>query len=299
MDENKIYYFIINPVAGVGKSLKIWKKIKKFLEKLKIKFEYMITEYPGHATEIAKEAIKRGFKYIISVGGDGTTREIAQGIENNDCVLGIIPAGRGRDLPRSLNIPKNPFKALQLILDDGNIVEIDHPKLDSTRFLNFSGIGLDAEVTYIANKKFRGLGILSYLLGLFYVLYYWKLPEFVLKIDGKIKKVKAYLITIANGKYGGGGMQISPLSDIKDGYLDVIIFHKMPKLRFLYHFPKVYLGGGHIKISGVESLKCKKIEVEGENFVKTQADGDLFGGLPKTFEIDNKKIKILTGLNVK
>lgn len=299
MKENENYFFIINPVAGVGKAVKVWNKIKEVLENLKIKFDYMMTEYPGHATEIAKEAIKKGFKYIISVGGDGTTREIAQGIENNDSVLGIIPAGRGRDLPRSLNIPKDPIKALQLILEDGNIVEIDHPKLDNTRFLNFSGIGLDAEVTFVANKKFRGLGILSYLLGLFYVLYYWKIPEFVLKIDGKIRKVKAYLITIANGKYGGGGMQISPLSDIKDGFLDVIIFHKMPKLRFLYHFPKVYTGGGHIKISGVESLKCKKIEVQGDSFIKTQADGDLFGGLPKTFEIDNKKIKVFTGLNVK
>ncbi|MDI6860819.1 MAG: diacylglycerol kinase family lipid kinase [Caldisericia bacterium] len=299
MKESKNYFFIVNPVAGVGKALKVWSKIKKVLENLKVNFEYMITEYPGHATEIAKEAIKKGFKYLISVGGDGTTREIAQGIENNESVLGIIPAGRGRDLPRSLNIPKNPIKALELILNDGNIVEIDHPKLDSTRFLNFSGIGLDAEVAYVANKKFRGLGILSYLLGLFYVIYYWKIPEFILKIDGEIRKVKAYLITIANGKYGGGGMQISPLSDIKDGFLDVIIFHKMPKLRFLYHFPKVYTGGGHIKISGVECLKCKKIEVHGESFVKTQADGDLFGGLPKIFEIDNKKIKVLTGLNVK
>jgi len=299
MRENETYYFIINPVAGVGKALKVWKKIKEILERLKIKFEYVLTEYPGHATEIAKEAIKKGFKYIISVGGDGTTREIAEGIENCECVLGIIPAGRGRDLPRSLNIPKNPVKALELILKDGNIVEIDHPKIDDRRFLNFAGIGLDAEVAYVANSKFKGLGLLSYLLGLFYVIYYWKLPEFVLKIDGKIRKVKAYLITIANGKYGGGGMQISPLSDIKDGFLDVIIFHKMLKLRFLYHFPKVYFGGGHIKVSGVESLRCKRIEIDGLNTLKTQADGDLFGGLPKTFEIDNKKIKVLTGLNVK
>ena len=299
MKESEKYFFIVNPVAGVGKALRVWSKIKKLLEKLKINFEYMLTEYPGHATDIAKEAIKRGFKYIISVGGDGTTREIAQGIENNESILGIIPAGRGRDLPRSLKIPKNPNKALELILNDGNIVEIDHPKLDNTRFLNFSGIGLDAEVTYVANKKFRGLGMFSYLLGLFYVLCYWKIPEFILKIDGKIRKVKAYLITIANGKYGGGGMQISPLSDIKDGFLDVIIFHKMPKLRFLYHFPKVYTGGGHIKISGVECIKCKKVEVNGDRFVKIQADGDLFGGLPKTFEIDNKKIKVFSGLNVK
>ncbi|MBC7194613.1 MAG: diacylglycerol kinase family lipid kinase [Caldisericia bacterium] len=299
MERDENYFFIINPVAGVGKGLKVWKKIKPILEKLKIKFEYMLTEYPGHATEIAKNAIKQGFKYIISVGGDGTTREIATGFNNNDVVLGIIPAGRGRDLPRSLSIPKSPFKALELILNNGNIIEIDHPKFDDTRFLNFSGIGLDAEVAYVANKKFRYLGFLSYLIGLFYVLYYWKLPEFKLKIDGEIKKVKAYLITIANGKFGGGGMQISPLSDIKDGFLDIIIFHKMPKLRFLYHFPKVYFGGGHIRVNGVESLKGKRVEIDANENIKTQADGDLFGGLPKYYEIDGKKIKVICGFDVK
>jgi diacylglycerol kinase (ATP) len=295
MERDENYFFIINPIAGVGKGLKVWKKIKAILDKLKIKFNYVITEYPGHATEIAKNAIKKGFKYIISVGGDGTTRETASGFDNNDAVLGIIPAGRGRDLPRSLNIPKNPIKAFELILKNGKIVEIDHPKIDDKRFLNFSGIGLDAEVTYIANKKFKGFGLLSYLIGLFYVLYYWKIPQFKLKIDDKIREVKAYLITIANGKFGGGGMQISPLSDIKDGFLDIIIFHKMPKLKFLYHFPKVYLGGGHIKVKEVECLKAKKVEIYGDDNVKTQADGDLFGGLPKLYEIDDKKIKIITG----
>lgn len=291
------YYFIINPVAGLGKGLKTWKRIKSFLEKEKVKFEYALTEFPGHATQIAKDVIKKGYKFLVSVGGDGTIREVANGIEDKDIILGIIPAGRGRDLPRTLKIPKNPLNALKLILNKNRVIEIDHPKLNSERFVNFCGVGLDAEVAKVANTKYKIFGVLSYLFAFLEVLKKWKVPEFVIEIEGKIRKVKAYLITIANGKFAGGGMQISPKSIINDGFLDVIIFHNMHKLKLLFNFPKVYFGGTHMKLKEVEHIKTKEIKIKIQEGIITQADGDLVDGNTKNFVIDGKKLKVVVDEN--
>jgi len=291
------YFFIINPVAGMGKGLKVWEKIKDYLNNEKVKFEYKITEYPKHATEIAKDVIKKGYKILISVGGDGTIREVASGIEERDVILGIIPAGRGRDLPRTLKLPKNPLDALKLILNRKKLIEIDHPKINDERFVNFCGVGLDAEVAKVANTKYRGSGVLSYLFAFLEVLIRWRVPEFIIEIEGKIKKVKAYLITVANGKFAGGGMQISPVSNIEDGLLDIIIFHNMPKLKLFFNFPKVYFGGTHIKMKEVEHIRTKDIKINFDEGIITQADGDLVNGTTKIFKIDGKKLKVIVDEN--
>lgn len=291
------YFFIINPVAGMGKGLKVWEKIKDYLNNEKVKFEYKITEYPRHATEIAKDVIKKGYKILISVGGDGTIREVASGIEDRDVVLGIIPAGRGRDLPRTLKLPKNYLDALKLILNRKKLIEIDHPKINDERFVNFCGVGLDAEVAKVANTKYKGFGVFSYLFAFLEVLITWRVPEFIIEIEGKIKKVKAYLITVANGKFAGGGMQISPVSNIEDGLLDIIIFHNMPKLKLFFNFPRVYFGGTHMKIKEVEHIKTKDIKINFEEGIITQADGDLVNGTTKVFKIDGKKLKVIVDEN--
>ncbi|MGB9843418.1 MAG: diacylglycerol/lipid kinase family protein [Caldisericia bacterium] len=293
------YFFIVNPVAGMGKGLKVWEKLKDYLSKEKIKFEYKLTEYPKHATEIAKEIIKKGYKTLISVGGDGTIREVAEGIFDKDTLLGIIPAGRGRDLPRTLKLPKDPFEALKLILNNKKIIEIDHPIINEDRFVNFCGVGLDAEVAKVANTKYKIFGVLSYLFAFLEVLFKWKVPEFIIEIEGKIRKVKAYLITVANGKFAGGGMQISPVSNIEDGLLDIIIFHNMPKLKLFFNFPKVYFGGTHMKMKEVEHIRTKEIKIQFGEGIITQADGDLVNGTTKFFKIDGKKLKVFVSENYK
>lgn len=292
------YFFIVNPVAGLGKGLKVWQKIENYLNSEKVKFDYKITEYPKHATEIAKDVVKRGYKVLISVGGDGTTREVADGIEDKDVSLGIIPAGRGRDLPRTLKLPKNPLDALKLILKNSKTIEVDHPKVNDERFVNFCGVGLDAEVAKVANTKYKGFGVLSYLFAFLEVLIKWKVPEFVVEVEGKIRNIKAYLITIANGKFAGGGMQISPYSNMEDGLLDIIIFHNMTKLKLFFNFPRVYFGGTHLKLKDVvEHIRTKDIKINFKENITTQADGDLIDGTTKHFKIDGKKIKVFVGDN--
>lgn len=289
------YFFVVNPVAGLGKGFLVWKRIKEVLKRKGVSFDYTLTKYPGHAVKITKEAVSSGYKNIVSVGGDGTTSEVTRGIDRDGLVIGIIPAGRGRDFPRSLKIPKDPFEALDLILKGKKVVEVDHPKIDSGRFINVCGIGFDAEVARNANTTYKKFGVLSYIVSLFTTISSWKIPEIAIKIDDVVRRIPVFFVVIANGPFYGGGMMISPYSKINDGFLDVVIFHKMSKLTLLWNFPGVYRGGKHIEHEKVETMKAKRVVIESKENLPVQADGDIIGNVPKVFEIDGKKLKFVGG----
>ena len=90
----KEWVFIVNPIAGNGFAKTIVPKIEEMIQKHKVEAEIVLTERSGHATELSEKYLKRGFRYIIAVGGDGTFNEISRPlIGNKDVTIGIIPAG--------------------------------------------------------------------------------------------------------------------------------------------------------------------------------------------------------------
>jgi len=68
--------------------------------------EIVFTERPGHATELSQLYSQKGYRYIISVSGDGTMNEVARSLVNNkDVIIGIIPAGTGNDFNQITGFP--------------------------------------------------------------------------------------------------------------------------------------------------------------------------------------------------
>ena len=85
---------IINPISGVGSKRKIPKMIERAFARENCSVEISFTEYPGHASELTRQAIDKGVNCVIAVGGDGTVNEIARAMIHSDAVLGIIPKAR-------------------------------------------------------------------------------------------------------------------------------------------------------------------------------------------------------------
>ena len=111
------FLFIINPVAGSGRARATEAVIREVMEENKLDYEIIFTSREKEAIELAA---KKDYDIIIAVGGDGTINEVASGLlKRGQGSLGIIPAGTGNDLSRSLNIPQDPRLALDLILKKG------------------------------------------------------------------------------------------------------------------------------------------------------------------------------------
>lgn len=218
--------FIINPISGGKKKAKIPGLIDVYLDKAKYSPNYSYTEYVGHAAELAEEAASKNFDVIVAVGGDGTINEIAAKVMQYQKVLGIIPLGSGNGLARSLKIPLNIKKAIQL-LNGYHIQTIDCAKLNDRYFFNMAGIGFDAHISSVfAGNKSRGLkGYIE--MGLKEMISY-RAQSYQIEIDGVIYKRDAFVVSVANSAQYGNNVYISPKSSLTDGLLDVCIVKPFP-----------------------------------------------------------------------
>ena len=78
MTEKEKWVFIVNPTSGGGYGKELIPELHMRVEAQNIFAEIVQTEYHGHATEIAKQFLDKGFTHFIAVGGDGTMNEVAE-----------------------------------------------------------------------------------------------------------------------------------------------------------------------------------------------------------------------------
>ena len=114
-----------------------------------VKLEAESTRSRDHATELARDAVDRGFDAVVAFGGDGTINEVAQALVETDVALGVLPGGSTNVLVRSLGIPNEPIDATAYLasrLRSGTKRRINVGRIDSRYFIFSAGMGLDAEV---------------------------------------------------------------------------------------------------------------------------------------------------------
>ena len=144
-------FFIVNSVARGGRGLLVMEDVAAQLRARGIPFGVRLTEYAGHATELAREAALSGAERIVALGGDGTVREVAAGIleSGKRAALGIIPCGTGNDYRRTLNIPDSPMAALELVLACGTRM-VDAAQVNGFTYCNIASVGFDTSVVEAA-----------------------------------------------------------------------------------------------------------------------------------------------------
>lgn len=302
--------FIVNLQAKNGQCRKIWEQVSKQLAAAEIDYDVYYTEYAGHAVEIARKVSKTAvgqLKTIVAVGGDGTLHEVINGVNcNENIVIANLPAGSGNDFSRGFNIPRQPLKALKLILTEqplqNNIIDLGKVSLQGNdfRFVNSMGAGLDAVIAAEANrsrlKKFLNLfslGTLIYAFILFKKLFTFKTSNYEVVLDGKKRQFSSvWFIAISNQPYYGGGMKVAPKACAKDGILDITIVHNLSRLKLLLLFLTVFWGG-HTGIKGVECLRGRSLAVFCNDEVLVHADGEQIGTTPFKLAVQTNKLPIM------
>ena len=149
---------IVNYTAGGKHGKKVKKTLSIVEARLKeknIKYAVHHTEYKGHGTIITRELIKNGATSIVVLGGDGTLHEVINGFSNFDKVtLGLVPCGTGNDFATALKLPRDPLKAIDLIID-GTPKYTDFMQLPTVRGINVVGMGIDVDVLVRYSKLKR------------------------------------------------------------------------------------------------------------------------------------------------
>ncbi|MBP3300377.1 MAG: diacylglycerol kinase family lipid kinase [Clostridia bacterium] len=285
------HVFILNPQAGFRK-LEEWKRLiaEKFGDQAVIR----LTEYAGHATQIAKEYRN---SVVYAVGGDGTVNEVMSGLVNTDNALCILPAGSGNDFVRTLYKDiKKKHRTVKGILE--RIHTFRPKKIDCGRagdrfFMNIASVGFDAEVVRNSERYENkpGLRKLSYILAIFYTIFRYHGVDLECEIDGEPFKQKSLLLCIANANYYGGGVKIAPEAKVDDGKLDAYLIESVSSMRFLSVLPKL-MAGTHTKLRFVKHRLSRKVTFRGEGLT-LNLDGELFPTNEVTIEIIPDGITVL------
>lgn len=286
------YHLIFNPVAGSGASNETLKKAEAIFMAKGTQYSIAKSEYAGHAVELSKEALNRGYDCIVAVGGDGTVREVAGVLTGSDTPLGILPCGTGNDLVRPLKIPMDTEAAVETLLNM-NVRNMDVGLANGKLFFNVAGFGFDVDVLQNTEKfKPRFTGLTAYTLALLRSLTHLKLRKVTVKtVDGEFTS-NALVVEVANGTHFGGGMNVAPNADPFDGLFDVVVISDVniwTVLTVLTKFQK----GKHVGMKIVNYFNATSVEVESDPVSSLQLDGEILDVTPVKFTIKPGAIKVV------
>lgn len=285
---------IYNPTAGRELVKKNLADILNSLEKAGYEASAHATTGKGDATRQARLASERGFDLVVAAGGDGTLYEVINGLAEQEYMpkLGILPMGTSNDFARSIGIPKNIEKALEVITND-KTKKIDVGKMNNRYFINIAGGGVLTELTYEAPSKLKtALGQLAY-----YIKGIEKLPslrpyQLTFEVNGKVRKEKALIFLVANSNTVGGFENLAPGASINDGLFDVFIL-KSCNLMELARVMTLLTRGEHVKDPKVIHFQTDHLKVNAEEDVLINLDGELGGTSPCEFQLLKQHIEII------
>jgi YegS/Rv2252/BmrU family lipid kinase len=283
--------FVVNPVAGGGRSLRVMDRARGAFPG---PAEVVVSMSPPDAEEQACRGAIEGYSPVVAVGGDGTVQQVANGLLR--CAepppMGIVPAGSGNDLIRTLRLPKNPEAAIRLAWSDV-AGPIDVGICNGRHFLNVAGVGLDTKVAEAVNARPDGSrGRLIYVAEALRALRRYENPELTLRLDDKTIVTRSLLVAIGNGRYFAGGMKVCPAATPDDGWLNVTIGGDLGRLETLALLPTIFVGqhGRHRKVA---FHRARRVCIDGPAGMAVQLDGEVTGSLPAEISIRPGALRIV------
>ncbi len=291
MTDKKSIVFILNPVSGSHGKEDVPGIIDETLDKDIFDCQIRLTEYAGHAAEIARECVAENIDVVVAVGGDGTVNEVARSLAHSDTALGIIPCGSGNGLARHLCIPMDIRKAIGII-NRCKIEPLDYGIINDMPFFCTCGMGFDAfislkfaeagkrgPITYVENVLKEGLK--------------YKPETYEVEDETGAKKYKAFLIACANASQYGNNAYIAPKATMTDGLMDVIIMEPFD----VFDAPQIsldLLNKTLNKNSKIKTFRAKRIHIHRSKPGAIHYDGDpIMTGSDIDVHIEEKGIKIV------
>jgi len=294
---------VVNPNSAGGKTRRAWPALEAEIRAALRDPHVLFTERPGHATELARSALRRGADLVIAMGGDGTTHEVVNGFFDGTepvrpgAAFAVLPAGTGGDFLRTTGTPRSPREAARAIalaaprsIDAARLTYTTRDGQTALRhFVNVASFGVGGLVDSYVNRSAKRLGgKLTFLLASLHATLVYENQRCRVRCDGgPPEERRVYSMAIANGRYFGGGMMIAPDAQLDDGRFDVVDLGDVSLFTLLRHNQKIYRGT-HVRLPHVTVRRAARVFAEPVDpgaDVLLDVDGEGEGKLPATFEI--------------
>lgn len=275
---NKEVKVILNPFGGRWHKQDKIARVEKALQAANIDYELELTQAPGHAIALAKQAGQENWPVIVAAGGDGTISEVANGLlqaagEEEADILGILPIGTANDLAAALALPHDLTAACRR-LAAGKTRLLDVGQVNGRYFVNNSAVGLEPMVT-LAHEKMRWLkGDLRYVVAALKTIRQAKAWQMRLTWNDGSYEGGAILVSIGNGIRTGGAFYMTPQAKLDDGLLDFVYGQAMSRRQMLKLLPQTFKGQ-HIHHPLVGYHQTTTLSITCSPPTPIQADGEI------------------------
>lgn len=268
---------IINPISGRQGGPETARRrathARQVLTSAGITHEVRITEHPGHAYLLAREAVAREDSFVFAWGGDGTMNEVGRALAFSNTALGLIPAGSGNGLARELHVSMEPEEALTTALRAPDRA-IDVGEINGHLFFNAAGVGFDAHVTWLFNTSPHGRrGMLSYVIIAARELFRYRAPEYAVTVGEETISSRALLIAVTNSRQYGNGALIAPNARLDDGQLDMVVIQERSPVATLWAARRLF-NGTLARAQGITMKRVTQATIRAHEPLRFHVDGE-------------------------
>lgn len=273
---------ILNPYAGRWEAQDRKDELVSVLQEVDLDFDLEVTQGPGHAIQLAKQAVELGFNPVVAAGGDGTYSEVVNGIvaaNNNDgsTKFGVIPLGSANDLVDNLKLPKDLPQAVRIIAA-GHVRMMDLCQVNQRFFDNNAAIGLEPYVTLTQERIKRLKGDLRYMTATLLAVMDNRHWDMELEWEGGQYSGKVTLVTVGNTPRTGGIFYMTPHADPFDGLLTFVYGFMPTRRKILTLLPRTLKPGegSYVEHPSIYEVFSPWLKVRSLQPTPAHADGEIF-----------------------
>ena len=283
--------FYINPVAGSGRALMVWRSLCRSDPKLEAAVCVAAAD-PVEAQRQVGEALDTGtLERVVAVGGDGTVHTVANLLlaRPERVALGWVPSGTGSDLARTLGLPRNPKRALRAVVERParpiDVLAVRGGSGVERHVLNIASAGISGAVATAVNALERRNSA-SYLGATVRALWHYRPVPCRVLVDGEpFYDGEFFVVAVGNGQYFGKGMRVTPRARVDDGLADVVAVPVVPRWQLPVRLPQ-FLLGRHLNLPIVRYARARHVRLEPENgFPPLELDGETLPAQPADLEV--------------
>ncbi len=282
---------LVNPTAGKGRGARLCEPVAERLRRHGCDVDVVVGRDADEAFDQARNRVAKGVDALVAVGGDGLVNMALQVVAGTATPLGIVPAGTGNDVARSLGLPIADAVAAVDLLATATPRAVDAGRAVGRWFGGVLSSGFDSMVNERANRMTWPPGRSRYNVAIAAELRIFRPIPFVLELDGEPWETEAMLVAVGNGVSYGGGMRVCPGAVMDDGVFDVTVLGPISKLEFIRVFPQVY-SGRHVDHPAVTVRRASCVSLAAPG-VTAYADGERVALLPVTCDVVPGALQVL------
>jgi YegS/Rv2252/BmrU family lipid kinase len=277
---------IVNPVSGGIDKTTLLSEAQQFSQDKNYKFLSYQTSGTNDAQEIKALYDQHKPERIIIAGGDGTIKLVADALEDEEVIFGILAVGSANGLATDLGLPKVLAEALAIAFQD-KFKSIDTIIINGNKSLHLSDLGLNAQL--IKNYEDSAVhGKLGYAWQAINTLIADAEPfHAIISANAEVVECNARMIVIANAQKYGTGVVINPKGLMDDGLFELIVIKNLD----LLVFGKIVTGNMLANTEDIIIISTNKATIKTDITIYFQIDGE-YCGRETNLDITPKKIKV-------